>query len=184
MEPSVYLAGPISGCTYGAAVDWREAVTTDLARYGIACFSPMRAKEYLADQKVLTGHPDAYTGMGLSNPKGICTRDRFDCQRCDLVLLNLLPAEETEIVSIGSMIEVGWCDSARNPLIVVMNESNVHYHAMVTELAGYIVRDVESAVLVARAVLKPSPSADLRDLHLTPAKTGGNLTEQVLRPGV
>lgn len=179
-ERSVYLAGPISGCTYEGATDWREYAKWKLETHGITAYSPMRGKEYLRTEKVLQGHPDAYVGLGLSNPKGIVTRDRRDCQACDIVIMNLLPAEETGIVSIGSMIEVGWADSIRVPIIVVMTEKNPHYHAMLTEIAGYVVKTLDDAIIVAAALLNPSPAVDLAGLHSTPPRVGETLTQHAL----
>ncbi len=55
--PTVYLAGPISGCSYEGCTDWREQVIRDLAQAGIKGLSPMRAKEYLKDITTPLTHP-------------------------------------------------------------------------------------------------------------------------------
>lgn len=171
----VYLAGPITGQSYEGATDWREYAYRDLKKAGITAFSPMRAKEYLKKEQTLSGAPDAYTGLGLSNPKGIVTRDRFDCMNADMILMNLLPAEESGVVSVGTMIELGWADAARVPVVLIMTEKNPMYHAMVTEMAGYIVRDLDSALTLVKAFLLPeSDKVDLSPLHLVPRKQVGN----------
>ena len=155
-RPSVYLAGPITGLTYDDGNDWRVAVADDLARYEITAWSPLRAKHFLREIGVLdaAGTPDsAYIGLNpLSEPKGIMTRDRFDTQRSDMVLMNLLGATR---VSIGTMIEAGWADSARVPLVIAMEADNIHRHAMLNEAAGFIVTTLEEAVAVVKAVLTP-----------------------------
>lgn len=155
-SPSVYLAGPITGLTYDDGNEWRESVIIELDDVGITGFSPLRAKNFLREIGVLdsAGTPDsAYMGLNpLSEPKGITARDRFDCQRCDMVLMNLLGAER---VSIGTMIEAGWADAARRPIVVAMEEDNVHRHAMLNEVAGFIVPTLEEAVAVVKAVLLP-----------------------------
>src|SRR5688572_22571722 len=105
----VYLAGPISHCSYGGCTGWREYVQKELADVGIEAVSPMRGKEYLSHlQSISPGGQDYADLSVLSLPRGVMTRDRFDTMRCDAVLLNLLGADR---VSIGSMIEVGWADS-------------------------------------------------------------------------
>lgn len=156
MTPTVYLAGPITGLTYDDGNEWREVVQNDLAAAGIAAFSPLRAKNFLREIGVLdsAGTPDsAYIGLNpLSEPKGITTRDRRDCMGCDLVLMNLLGAER---ISVGTMIEAGWADAARKPVVVAMEEDNIHRHAMLNEVAGFIVPTLEEAVAVVKAVLLP-----------------------------
>lgn len=157
MTPSVYLAGPITGLTYDEGADWRVAVTHNLKDVGIIGWSPLRAKHYLREIGVLdaAGTPDsAYIGLNpLSEPKGITTRDRFDTMRASMVLMNLVGATR---VSIGTMIEAGWADAARVPLVVAMEADNVHRHAMLNEVAGFIVPTLEEAVAVVKAVLIPS----------------------------
>lgn len=155
-QPSVYLAGPITGLTYDDGNEWRESVIRDLEDVGIRGFSPLRAKNFLREIGVLdaAGTPDsAYMGLNpLSEPKGITARDRFDCTRCDMVLMNLLGATR---ISVGTMIEAGWADGARRPIVVAMEEDNIHRHAMLNELAGFIVPTLEEAVAVVKAVLLP-----------------------------
>lgn len=154
--PQVYLAGPITGLTYDDGNDWRVAVSDELARHEITAWSPLRAKHFLREIGVLdaAGKPDsAYIGLNpLSEPKGIMTRDRFDTTRSDMVLMNLVGAER---VSIGTMIEAGWADAARVPLVIAMEEDNIHRHAMLNEAAGFIVPTLEEAVAVVKAVLLP-----------------------------
>lgn len=154
--PTVYLAGPITGLTYDEGNDWRIAVAADLLEDGIIGLSPLRAKNFLRQIGVLdaAGTPDsAYIGLNpLSEPKGIMTRDRLDSTRSDMVLMNLVGATR---VSIGTMIEAGWADGARVPLVVAMEDDNIHRHAMLNEAAGFIVPTLEQAVAVVKAVLLP-----------------------------
>lgn len=154
--PSVYLAGPITGLTYDGAQDWREDVAIELDCAGIVAYSPLRAKKHLRVLGELdnAGTKDsAYLGMNpLSEPQGITTRDRFDCTGRDMVLVNFLGADR---VSIGTCIELGWADAARVPVVVAMEEDNVHRHAMVNQIAGFIVPTLEQAVDVVKAVLLP-----------------------------
>lgn len=153
---NVYLAGPITGLTYDEGNDWREVVIRDLEDVGITAWSPLRAKHFLREIGVLdsAGTPDsAYIGLNpLSEPKGIMTRDRFDTMKSDVVLMNLLGATR---VSIGTMIEAGWADAARVPLVIAMEDDNIHRHAMLNEAAGFIVPTLEEAVAVVKAVLTP-----------------------------
>lgn len=146
---AVYLAGGITGLKYQEADSWRQHAASRLRRFGIEVFSPTRAKGYLSTQGAL---PSRIQGTHpLSTDKGIVTRDRNDCMRSDLVLMNLLGAER---VSIGTMIEAGWADAARNPIVLAMEPSgNVHEHAMLHEVAGFIVPTLDEAIDLTVSVL-------------------------------
>lgn len=165
----VYLCGPITGLTAEEArYDWREDVSHKLSmnmrdgrpvleRFGgdpfIRCLSPMRNKDHLNGIGVLGPVADYPGGSPLSTARGIVARDRYDTQRCDLVFCNLLGAKK---VSIGSMIELGWCDSKRIPLVLVMEkDGNPHEHAMVRELADFHVTTVDDGIAIAKAILVP-----------------------------
>lgn len=144
----VYLAGPILGSTYDGATEWREYVKT-LFPGEIVCLSPMRNKEYLQGKAVIdkTINPDQ-----LSSPRGINTRDRNDIIRCDVVLVNFLNAE---IISVGTCIELGWADMLRKPIVIAMRETDIHYHKMVRDIAGYIYPTIEEAAEMVKKILLP-----------------------------
>lgn len=174
-KPRVYLAGPITGLSYDGATDWRQAMKVSLGTLGIDGFSPLRAKDYLKDETSIDGSPSAYQRKHpLSSPKGIVTRDREDVRRADVVLMNLLGATR---VSVGTMIELGWADAFRVPVVVVMEGAtqyevgpaagagtdvkavgevaNPHAHAMVDQIAGYIVGTLGEALIVVKALVLP-----------------------------
>lgn len=149
MQQTVYLAGPISGKSYGESNGWRQYAIEQLACHGIDGISPMRAKEFLYSAGLL-GCGETAPEHPLTSRNGIITRDRFDTMRCDIMLLNV---EDARDVSIGSCIELGWADSKRIPVIVVMSEGNPHWHGMVREIAGYIVETLDEAIDIACAIL-------------------------------
>lgn len=144
----VYLAGPITGEAFGTVNDWRKDAVKFLSLHGIEGLSPLRAKDYLLGE---TSILDSYEGSHvLSSQKGLTTRDRWDCQRADVVLFNFIGANR---VSIGTCIELGWADSARRPMVTAMEPGSLHDHAMVREMSGYIVPSVEDALAVVVALL-------------------------------
>lgn len=145
-RPSIYLCGSITGLSYEECVGWREYVTKNL-HPSIATYSPMRHKEYLKKEADIA---DSYEKHILSTRKAITTRDRFDTFRADLLIANFLKAK---IVSIGSMIEFGWADAKRIPIIAVMEKNNVHRHGMVEDIASWIVEDLDEAIYVANRIL-------------------------------
>lgn len=157
MSKLVYLAGPITGLTFGDCTDWRKDAIKRLAEHGITGLSPMRGKEYLleiAKDKPLGPDGDKYVlsfKSPLSTNAGITTRDRWDCQRADAVLMNLCGAKQ---VSIGSMIEVGWADAARRPIVLAMDEGNIHHHGMVLSCCGLHTTTLEQALDIIIAMLR------------------------------
>jgi nucleoside 2-deoxyribosyltransferase len=150
---SVYLAGPISGLNYVGATEWRLRAKALFKEFGggdIDVFDPMRAKEYLAHVHDLGwDHGELNT---MSTPRGITTRDRFDCMRADVLLMNL---GDSKKVSIGTMIEAGWADAAKVPVCLLMEPGNCHDHGMLTEIAGWRPTSLEEAVMLCTRFLLP-----------------------------
>lgn len=148
----VYLAGPITGLTFGEAEDWRSFAKRQLADANITGYSPLRAKDYLLERGVLSGHPDAYNDQVLSSAKGILNRDRWDVMTCDAMLVNFLGATAT---SIGTVMEIAYADAYRKPVVVVMEEENLHHHAMLDSSVGWIVTDLDFGIELVKAILLP-----------------------------
>lgn len=146
----VYLAGPITGLSYEGCTDWRDGAVEELAAHGLIGLSPMRGKDYLLGEKCVGDSYENDPGKWMSTAKAVAARDRFDCQRVDMVILNLLGAER---VSIGSMIEVGWADAARVPIVLVMEDGNCMDHTMMTHLCGWQVDSLEKAIDTVVAIL-------------------------------
>jgi nucleoside 2-deoxyribosyltransferase len=170
----VYLAGPISGLTYGKCTDWRQQVQEEFKTktiykpseslynsqvikekifnpYGfIKTLSPLRGKQYLEQRSNAEGKiNDSYEEYPLSSAKGINARDHWDCFRCDLVLVNFLGAEK---VSIGTCMEIAWAFAYKKPVILCMEEDNIHNHAMIRESSSFIVHSLEAGIEVLKAI--------------------------------
>ena len=144
----VYLAGPITGLTFDGATNWRTQVISALPPH-IVGLSPLRGKEYLEKEAAVK---DSYDMHALSTKKAIVTRDRFDATRCDVLFVNLLGAE---IVSIGTVMEIAWADAHRIPIILVMEEGNIHTHGMLIEVAGYVVGSLTEGLFILKSILTP-----------------------------
>jgi nucleoside 2-deoxyribosyltransferase len=152
-EKKVYLAGPIRGLTYEGCVDWREQAKEELGKDGIIGVSPMRNKEFLKNVEKITDDRDFLSRFekGLAGKRGITTRDRLDATGCDVILANLLGAKD---VSIGTMIEYGWSDAFRIPMVTVMEkEGNVHEHLIVDEITSYRAETLEEGLSYVRSLL-------------------------------
>ena len=149
MEFLLFLSGPITGISYNESTDWREYVARKMPPY-IKAVSPMRGKQYLSNEMVIN---DSYEENPLSSQKGITCRDRMDVGRCDMLLANFLGAKK---VSIGSIMEIAWADAWRKPIVLVMEKGNVHEHAIIREVAGFITSSLDEAIDIVIAVLSPT----------------------------
>lgn len=150
MKPKVYLAGPISGLTYGVAQSWRDYAQDRLSP-DIAAFSPLRRKQYLSNRGIIE---QSYEDAPLSTDRGINTRDHFDCKTSDLILCNLLDVER---VSIGTVMEIAWAFAYRVPLVLAIAKSgSVHDHPMIRECTGFRTDELDHAIDMTKAILLPA----------------------------
>lgn len=145
----IYLAGPITGLNFDESVNWRQYVMDNLDP-AIKGLSPLRKKEYLKNQGDLVG---SYNDWPLSTQRGIYARDRFDCHRADVVLVNLLDAK---IVSIGTVMEIAWAAQNNTPLVLIMEQGNIHEHPMINEACPFIVDNLDEGIGIVHALLVPS----------------------------
>lgn len=148
----VYLAGPITGLSFTGATDWRRTAAIELGRRSIGrieTLSPMRHKDYLAG---VTSIADSYEGSVLSSQRGIFYRDKLDCSRSDLVIVNMIGAER---VSIGTVMEIAWANARDIPIVLAMEDGNLHEHSMLREACGFRVGSVDEAIDVATRILLP-----------------------------
>jgi hypothetical protein len=141
-KKALFLAGPLTGVSYGNALDWRKYVESRLPD-GVIAFSALRGKGHVTKELVLK---DTYPEHLLSTPQGTITRDRYDVSRCDALFVNFLNSDR---VSIGTIMEMAWADAWRIPIILAMEERNVHDHGFVRQVAGFITRDLDEAIQTA-----------------------------------
>lgn len=151
----VYLAGPITGLTYDGAQEWREYAKACLAFVGIVAYSPLRLQETLRAHGRLDagGTGSSYARLHpLLSASGMTARDRHDVRTSDAVLVNLLGAERA---SIGTAMEIAWADAFRVPTVVALEEGGVHDHALLTDVASYVARDLDTALECIKGLLLP-----------------------------
>jgi hypothetical protein len=53
------------------------------------------------------------------------------------------------------MIELGWADANRVPIVLVMEKGNLHSHCIVEAVSGYIVDDLFKATEMVKFLLAP-----------------------------
>ncbi len=145
----VYLCGPITGLTYDQAVKYRSDVVIRFKDFNIEALSPMRGKDaYVNKTEVFKS--GGYTDV-MKNDKAIVNRDRNDVMNCDLLFADLRGAAKA---SIGSMVEYGWADAFRKPIVTLMEkEGNPHEHAFVNQMSTYVTDDFDEAFALALYLL-------------------------------
>lgn len=160
----IYLAGPITGLSYGEARHgWREEFDAMMraSHPDIECFSPMRAKNFLEKASKIAGTADSY---GKDSPfgqaQGILARDHNDVHSCDVMVANFLDAK---IGSLGTAAEFGFAHAYRKPIVMIIEpaaadytkNTNPHHHVFLTTMASYLVHDLEAARDVVASLLTP-----------------------------
>lgn len=160
----VYLCGAMSGLLFEQARIWRDKATKFL--YSLR---DPRTKEPLYHiLNPLRGHVDLRghlltpTYNDVTAEKKDIRRDRYDVIRSNIVLANLTDSEKINRVSIGSVFEISWAAELEKFLIVIMTESNPHWHSFVRDAASIILPDLDEALLYMKNTLNIGEMEDVR----------------------
>lgn len=143
---TVYLAGPITGCTKGEAKDWRKYVSDALEAYGIKAISPLRC-EPLVGKTYNVRHEDPKYGT----ERALFFKNRFDLLRCDMVLA-FMP-QKTFGTSLGTLAEISWAYTEGKPAILVSDRAELLAHPMTHFQCSWILDTLDDAIEVIGAVL-------------------------------
>jgi nucleoside 2-deoxyribosyltransferase len=137
---TVYLCGPMTGWEYDDCNDWRIDAKKRLEASGYFVISPLRGKDYLQGHGPLveTNQQGPYS----TNP-AIKRRDKWDVERCDIILANLTGAKKA---SIGSCYEMAWGEEFNKFVLVALDEDNPHNHAFVLECASLVLPTYEECL--------------------------------------
>lgn len=149
MNFKCYLAGQIRGLTYEEGQDWRDYVKNQLKDYGIDGYSPLRTKQFLSGFGKLEG---SYEHEPLSSSKGLFTRDMNDVRTSDAIIANVMNMTSA---SIGTSMEIMAGHIYKIPIVLVMEEGNIHYHPFITESVGYIVDNLDDGLDIIKTILLP-----------------------------
>ena len=99
---SIYLCGPINGCSDSDCKDWRNLVESKLV--GFEVFDPM-SRDYLGIEKTST--------------KEIVEGDKSDIDLCDMILVNYIKP------SVGTSMEILYAYERNKVVITVADKSLV-----------------------------------------------------------
>jgi hypothetical protein len=109
----------------------------------------MRGKAYLsAEDKI----KDSYSDYTMSSITGINVRDYNDVKTASAVLVNFLDCGTR--VSIGTVMEIAWARAMQIPIVIVMEEGNVHEHGMLT-FGNIVVPTLSEGISAIRQLLLP-----------------------------
>lgn len=161
-KPTVYVAGPIAGCTWEETVEWRDGIAAALPECHI--LTPMRGKEFLhtLSEMPMTSADVVPSTMNniekvVSSQHAIVVRDHWDVERCDVLFVNLLPSLAIDKASIGTCFELAWAWKYQKPAIVIMNEGNPNDHPFVREAAYAVVPTRARGIAITRILLDLPP---------------------------
>ncbi len=155
----VYLCGPITGTSYKECTGWREYLETKIENNRkeleaqkvklcerIITVNPLRCENHLAKKRNIKDH---YDDQILGTGKVIKLRDQFDVKRCHVILVNFVGAKK---VSIFSVMEIAWAHLLGKNIIITMEDSNIHSHAVLKEM-GIIVPTLDQAIYVLESMV-------------------------------
>lgn len=150
---TVYLAGPITGLTYGEArYDWRERFSLYLPQH-VLPMSPMRVVGEMMPEQGLTDMPEAEGVRAMQVNRAILVRDEADLRAADAIVACVLGAKR---VSIGTVAEMAMAHMIRKPLVLVMEEhGNCHEHPFVTSFGAIRTSTLKEAADVVTHLLTP-----------------------------
>ena len=158
MNRYVYLAGPIAGCSFKEATDWRAAVSSEFLP-GIIGVSPMRLKDWcqrtpkITDVEQYEKITSEAEFLISGESHAIRARDHFDVRNVDM-MFTFLPKDLNERrPSWGTSIEIGWGSAIGKPIVLVTDDENLAAHPLVRESVGWIVPSLELGIAVVNSVL-------------------------------
>lgn len=159
----MYTAGPIKGLTYDGASTWREYVHSEMQDIApwIKTVSPVRGDHaQKGTEQVIMNDSKEHV---FTTKYAINQRDYNDVKRSDIIFVNLL---DTDVVSIGTVMEIAWARAFDKPVVMMMKDGNIHDHPLLRYPAGYIVDDLDLGIHVAISVI----STDEQMSWYTPRK--------------
>jgi nucleoside 2-deoxyribosyltransferase len=144
----IYLAGPISGVSKGAVMQYWDSAKKRFEEMGYKVFNPMTGKDQFRNDSP----SELFRSAGFNNdgPKynpiitdhAIAHRDMWMVKMVDVVYANLYNAKQ---VSIGTVSEIAWGKAFGKNVVVVMEPGNIHQHAFIKENATVVFETPDEA---------------------------------------
>jgi nucleoside 2-deoxyribosyltransferase len=148
MRRTVYLAGPILGCTKTEANDWRINVADRLKEHGITGISPLRCEPLIGER-----YGVQYSDPKFGTARAIGSKNIFDVRNCDLTLAYLPKLPDGRHQSYGTIAELAWAFALGRPAILVTDDQEIAEHPVLNSCAGWLLSSLDDAVDVAIGIL-------------------------------
>ena len=148
MKMTVYLAGPIMGCTVEEANDWRIDFAEQLAFNGIRGVSPLRC-EPLIGERYSMHYPDPKFGTA----RVIGAKNMFDVRQCDMTLAYVPKPEPGRVHSLGTISELAWAAILGKPTLLVSDDPFILEHSVLSACSGWVLTNLDDALEVIIGVL-------------------------------
>ncbi len=149
ITPTVYLAGPITGCTKTETNDWRIDFAKKLAFHNIRGVSPLRCEPLIGERYSLD-NPCPKFGTA----KAIGAKNLFDVRACDLTLAYLPQRGEKvgkwrdTVQSYGTIGELAGAHFIGKPTILVTDDPYVAAHSVLMAFSGWVLPTLDDALEV------------------------------------
>jgi nucleoside 2-deoxyribosyltransferase len=138
MSMKIYLARPISGCTFDEVVAYYRELSAELWDAGYQVTHPMTAKGILRNDIKDRSFPTTGFSDPCATNHAILARDRWMVMQADVVYINLCGATR---VSIGCVAEMAIAHATNKHIVLAMEADSVHNHAFILEMASVIFND-------------------------------------------
>lgn len=147
MKHTVYLSGPMGGCTVEEMTAWRKKAEKALNTENVTCTLPTRS----------------FTATHTPNEteRWINRRDFFDCTRASVILVNLIGMK---ILSIGTIMEIAWAYQKQIPVVCVCDADGPQNHPMLKDSITQEARTLEEGIVFVKELLSEEVNYNTRRL--------------------
>jgi len=135
MKPMIYMAGPCPVPDLG--LQWRLDLSRKLSKDGIIGLNPLRNQRGINDK--------------LYTDRMVTELDLMDISKCDLLFANFL--EDNNVLSKGTILEIGYALGLGMPVVVAINKNNPNEHFMIENSAIAYMDNMEDALEIINNIL-------------------------------
>lgn len=144
MKFKIYTAHQITGLTPNQVIDYFGGMKELLTNMGFDVLQPMTGKGFFRTE---TTQEKEFKSTGYLNPistdHAIFERDMWMVDLCDICLLDFTG---TSKASIGMIVELARAKARGKQCLVIMDDSNPHWHAFIKECATIVLPTLDAAI--------------------------------------
>ena len=145
---TVYLAGPVLGCSGEQANGWRSMVASTLLRDNIRAISPLRCEPLRGER-----YGSSYSDPKFGTSQAIGSKNLFDVRTCDMGIYYLPVPEDGRHQSWGTMQEMAWAYVLGKPTILVSDDPEIRAHPVINANSSWAVDDLSEAMDIVVGIL-------------------------------